>query len=150
MVDGKEAPERVACVEKIAINDKGEKLFDDKGEALPEWQQREKLLFEFEADLGRTDEMCKLLAQHQLLEPFTMQATPNNGEPLQLTGMYRVSEEKLAQLDGAVMKDLAAKGVLGRIYAHLISLDNFRRLLDRRAALANRAQQAKSGAKKLT
>ena len=150
MVDGKEAPERVACVEKIAINDKGEKLFDDKGEALPEWQQREKLLFEFEADLGRTDEMCKLLAQHQLLEPFTMQATPNNGEPLQLTGMYRVSEEKLAQLDGAVMKDLAAKGVLGRIYAHLISLDNFRRLLDRRAARANRAQQAKSGAKKLT
>src|SRR5678815_5619312 len=96
MVDGKEAPERVACVEKIAINDKGEKLFNDKGEALPEWQQREKLLFEFEADLGRTDEMCKLLAQHQLLEPFTMQATPNNGEPLQLTGMYRVSEEKLA------------------------------------------------------
>jgi len=150
MVDGKEAPERVACVEKIAINDKGENLFNDKGEALPEWQQREKLLFEFEADLGRTDEMCKLLAQHQLLEPFTMQATPNNGEPLQLTGMYRVSEEKLAQLDGAVMKDLAAKGVLGRIYAHLISLDNFRRLLDRRAALANRAQQAKSGAKKLT
>ena len=150
MVDGKEAPERVACVEKIAINDKGEKLFDDKGEALPEWQQREKLLFEFEADLGRTDEMCKLLAQHHLLEPFTMQATPNNGEPLQLTGMYRVSEEKLAQLDGAVMKDLAAKGVLGRIYAHLISLDNFRRLLDRRAALANRAQQATSGAKKLT
>ena len=150
MVDGKEAPERVACVEKIAINDKGEKLFDDNGEALPEWQQREKLLFEFEADLGRTEEMCKLLAQHQLLEPFTMQATPNNGEPLQLTGMYRVSEEKLAQLDGMVMKDLAAKGVLGRIYAHLISLDNFRRLLDRRAALANRAQQATSGAKKLT
>jgi hypothetical protein len=148
MVDGKEAPERVACVEKIAINDKGEKLFNDKGEALPEWQQREKLLFEFEADLGRTDEMCKLLAQHQLLEPFTMQATPNNGDPLQLTGMYRVSEEKLAQLDGMVMKDLAAKGVLGRIYAHLISLDNFRRLLDRRAALANRAQQAASGAKK--
>ena len=150
MVDGKEAPERVACVEKIAINDKGEKLFNDKGEALPEWQQREKLLFEFEADLGRTDEMCKLLAHHQLLEPFTMQATPNEGEPLQLTGMYRVSEEKLAQLDGTVMKDLAAKGVLGRIYAHLISLDNFRRLLDRRAALANRAQQATSGAKKLT
>ena len=133
MVDGKEAPERVACVEKIAINDKGEKL-----------------LFEFEADLGRTEEMCKLLAQHQLLEPFTMQATPNEGEPLQLTGMYRVSEEKVAQLDSAVMKELALKGVLGRIYAHLMSLDNFRRLLDRRAALANRASQSKPGGKKST
>ncbi len=148
MVDGKEAPERVACVEKIAINDKGEKLFDDQGQALPEWQQHEKLLFEFEADLGRTEEMCKLLTQHQLFEPFTMQATPNQGEPLQLTGMYRVSEEKLAQLDGAVLKDLAAKGVLGRVYAHLISLDNFRRLLDRRAALGARAAETKPAAKK--
>ena len=147
MVDGKEAPERVACVEKIAVNDKGEKLFDDNGQALPEWQQREKLLFEFEADLARTEEMCKLLARHQLLEPFTMQATPNAGEPLQLTGMFRVSEEKLAQLDGAVLQDLAAKGVLGRIYAHLISLDNFRRLLDRRASLASRAQGKAAGKK---
>ncbi|MEO7725938.1 MAG: SapC family protein [Burkholderiales bacterium] len=143
MVDGKEAPERVACVEKIAINDQGEQLFDDQGKALPEWEQREKLLFEFEADLARTEEMCKLLAQHQLLEPFTMQATPTEGEPLQLTGMFRISEEKLAQLDAAVMKDFAQKGVLGRAYAHLMSLDNFRRLLDRRAAVANRAEAGK-------
>ncbi len=143
MVDGKEAPERVACVEKIAINDKGEPLFDDQGQTLPEWEQREKLLFEFEADLGRTEEMCKLLAQYQLLEPFTMQATPTEGEPLQLTGMFRISEEKLAQLDGAVLKEFAAKGVLGRVYAHLMSLDNFRRLLDRRAALASRAAPGK-------
>ena len=74
--------------------------------------------------------------------------TPNQGEPLQLTGMYRVAEEKLAQLDGAALKELAQKGVLGRIYAHLISLDNFRRLLDRRAALASRTPAGKSGSKK--
>ena len=55
MVDGKEAPERVASVEKIAINDKGEKLFDDKGEATTEWENRQKLLFEYEADLARTE-----------------------------------------------------------------------------------------------
>ncbi len=139
MVDGKEAPERVACVEKRAVNDKGEKLFDDKGEATAEWKARQQLLFEYEADLARTEEMCRLLAQHQLLEPFTMQAVPNQGEPIQLTGMFRVSEEKLHQLDPAVLKDLAQKGVLGRVYAHLISLDNFQRLLARSAALANRA-----------
>jgi len=147
MVDGREAPERVACVEKRAINDKGEKLFDDQGSATADWENRQKLLFEYEADLARTEEMCRLLAQHQLLEPFTMQATPNQGEPIQLTGMFRVAEEKLAQLDSAVLKDLAQKGVLGRIYAHLISLDNFQRLLARSAALANRAA-AKPGAKK--
>jgi hypothetical protein len=138
MVDGNEAPERVACVEKRAINDKGERLFDDKGGATPEWENRQKLLFEYEADLTRTEEMCRLLVQHQLLEPFTMQATPNQGEPIQLTGMFRVAEEKLGQLDAAVLKDLVQKGVLPRLYAHLMSLDNFQRLLARSAALANR------------
>ena len=149
MVDGKEAPERVACVEKRAINDKGEKLFDDKGNALPDWEQRQKLLFDYEADLARTDEMCRLLAQHQLLEPFTMQATPNQGEPLQLSGMYRVEENRLAALDGAVLKDLVQKGVLGRIYTHLLSLDNFQRLLGRRAESARPAAAEKPSGKKL-
>jgi hypothetical protein len=135
MVDGKEAPERVACVEKRSISDKGEKLFDDKGNATAEWEARQKLLFDYEADLARTEEMCRLLVQHQLIEPFTMQAVPNRGEPIQLTGMFRVAEEKLAQLDGAVLKDFTQKGVLGRIYAHLISLDNFQHLLARSAAL---------------
>ncbi|NBR27080.1 MAG: hypothetical protein EBT83_01530 [Betaproteobacteria bacterium] len=147
MVDGNEAPERVACVEKRAINDKGEKLFDDKGGSTPEWEARQKLLFEYEADLARTEEMCALLVKYQLLEPFTMQATPNQGEPIQLTGMFRVAEEKITQLDGAVLKELTQKGVLGRVYAHLISLDNFQRLLARNTALANRAA-AKPSAKK--
>jgi len=143
MVDGREAPERVACVEKRAINDKGEKLFDDMGGATPEWETRQKLLFDYEADLARTEEMCRMLAQHHLLEPFSMQATPNQGEPLQLTGMFRVAEEKIPLLDGAVLKEFAQKGVLGRIYAHLISLDNFQRLLARRPA-----DPPKAGAKK--
>jgi hypothetical protein len=147
-VDGKEAPERVACVEKRAITDKGEKLFDDKGNPLPEWEARQKLLFEYEADLARTEEMCKLLAQHQLLEPFTMQAQPNQGEPLQLTGMYRVAEAKLAELDAATLKDLVQKGVLGRIYAHLLSLENFQRLLGRRAETPKPAAAEKPGGKK--
>jgi hypothetical protein len=38
--------------------------------------------------------------------------------------------------------------VLGRVYAHLMSLDNFRRLLDRRSSLAGRAGQGKAGSKK--
>lgn len=148
-VDGQEAPERVACVEKRAVTDKGEKLYDDKGNALPEWEVRQKLLFEYEADLGRTEEMCRLLAQHQLLEPFTMQATPNEGESLQLGGMFRIAEARLAGLDAAALKDLVQKGVLGRVYAHLLSLDNFQRLLGRRAATPKPAVSGKPGGKKL-
>ncbi len=149
MVDGNEAPERVACVERSAINDKGEALFDEQGQRLAEWAQREKLLFEFETDLGRTEEMCRLLAQHRLFEPFTMQAVPNQGEPLELAGMFRISEARLFELDAAVVQEFLHKGVLGCIYAHLISLDNFRRLLERRGALASRLPPGKSGSRKI-
>ena len=148
-VDGKEAPVRVACVEKGAINNQDEKFFDDIGYALPEWETRQKLLFEFEADLARTEEMCKLLAQHQLLEPFTMQAVPNQGEPLQLTGMYRIAEARLAALDANVLKELVQKGVLGRVYAHLLSHENFQRLLGRRAEVIRSAAAETPSGKKL-
>lgn len=133
-VDGREQPERVACVEKRAINDKGEALHNAKGEPLPVWDERRKLLFEYEADLVRSEEMSRTLAGLGLLETFTMQAVPNQGEPLALTGMYRVAEQKLAELAPDALKDLAQKGILARVYAHLISLANFGRLLDRRAA----------------
>lgn len=148
VVDGVEAPERVACVEKRAIADGGEKLFDDKGDPLPVWEERQKLLFDFEADFVRTEDMCKLLARHELLEPFTMQAMPNQGAPLQLTGMYRVAEARLGEFDAAVLKELVQTGVLGRIYAHLFSLENFQRLLDRRAEVPPPAATEKSWWKK--
>ena len=133
-VDGREQPERVACVEKRAISDKGDALFDKKGDAVPEWEERQKLLFEYEADLVRSEEMCRTLAGLQLFEPFTMQAVPNEGEPLAMTGMHRIVEQKLSELAAEQLKDLVQKGIMPRIYSHLISLGNFGRLLDRRVA----------------
>jgi hypothetical protein len=133
-VDGKEQAERVACVEKRAISDKGDALYDKDGEALATWTERQKLLFEYEADLLRSEEMCRAIAALDLLEPFTMQAVPNEGEPVALTGMHRIAEQKLSELAPEQVKDLVQKGILSRIYAHLISLNNFGRLLDRRGA----------------
>ena len=137
-VDGKERAERVACVEKSALSDSGEPLFDAKGEPLPAWDARRKLLFEFEADLARSEEMCRELGRHELLETFSLQAQPNQGPPLAMTGMYRVSEQKLAERAPDDLKSLLQKGILVRVYAHLISLANFGRLLDRRAGKTQR------------
>lgn len=133
-VDGKEQAERVACVEKRAISDKGDALYDKDGEALATWTERQKLLFEYEADLLRSEELCRTVAALGLFEPFTMQAVPNEGEPVALTGMHRIAEQKLAELAPEQLKDLVQKGILSRLYAHLISLSNFGRLLDRRVA----------------
>ncbi|MCW5604561.1 MAG: SapC family protein [Burkholderiales bacterium] len=134
-VDGQEQPERIACVEKRAITERGDALYGGDGNPLPVWETRRKLLFEFEGDLVRSEEMCRTLAGLGLFETFTMQATPNQGAPISLIGMYRVSEQQLNALPAEKMKELAQTGILARVYCHLFSLANFARLLDRRAAI---------------
>jgi hypothetical protein len=138
-VDGKEQPERIACVEKRAINEKGETLHDASGNPTPLWEERKKLLFDYENDLVRSDEMTRTIADLGLLETFTMQAVPNQGQPISMTGMHRVAEQKLGTLAPEKLKELTQNGVLARIYAHLISLTNFGRLLDRRVAVTKPA-----------
>ena len=133
-LDQVEQADRLICVEKDFLNDKGEAMFDAEGKPMPKWQPIEKLLQEYEADLERSREMSAILSDYALLEPFAMQAQTNAGAAMNLTGMYRVAEKKMEFLNASQSKNLIKKGVMGRIYAHLISLDNFARLLDRKAA----------------
>ena len=135
--DGQEQAERIVCVEKSAVTEDGDMLYDAAGKALSAWEASEKFLFEFEADLARTETMCATLHRLNLMEPFTVQAVPTAGaSPLSLTGLNRVSEQKLMDLPADELKDLVTNGVLSRLYAHILSQLNFQRLLDRRAAKA--------------
>lgn len=134
--DSVEQKDRLICVEKEFSGTEGEAMFDDKGEPLPKWQEIERLLSEYERDLDRSREMCEIVSDYGLLEPFTMQATPTSGTPMQLSGMFRVDEPKIEQLNSSQLKNLIRKGILGRVYTHLASLDNFNRLLSRRTASA--------------
>jgi len=135
-LDKVEQQNRLICVEKSYLDEKnGEAMFDAKGQPLAKWKEIEKLLTEYEIDLERSREMCGILADYGLLEPFTMQAKFNSGaDPLHLTGMHRVAESKIEHLNASQLKNLVKKGILSRVYAHLLSLDNFARLLDRKAA----------------
>ena len=135
-VQDKVQENRLICVEKRFLDDAGEALFDEAGKALPRWEAIQRLLTEFEADLERTREACSILADYALFEPFSMQATPKEGSSggVQLTGMHRVSEAKLNELNANQLKNLMRKGILSRAYLHLVSLENFARLLERRAA----------------
>ena len=131
-----EQKDRLICVEKSALDDSGgEAMFDAAGQPSEKWKGVERLLAESEADLERMREMCALLADYGLLEPFTMQANvrkEKGGGALQMTGMHRVAEKNLENLNAAQLKNLMRKGYLARIYLHLVSLENFGRLLDRR------------------
>jgi SapC len=130
-----EQKDRLICVEKTSIDDQGEAMFDDKGQPNAKWRELERLLGEYEADLERSREMCSILSDYGLLEPFSMQASlrDDTAKPMQITGMFRVAEKNLENLNAAQLKNLMRKGILPRIYMHLISLENFGRLLERKA-----------------
>jgi hypothetical protein len=134
-IDGEERRERVVCIEAEALHEDGEPLYDKAGNALAHWKTLERLILDFEADLLRSDEMCELLQEFDLLEPFTMKAEVD-GFTLQLEGMYRVAQERLESSPDSVTRRLFDAGVMERVYAHLLSLDNFRRLLNRRSFFA--------------
>lgn len=130
-----EQKDRLICVEKSALDDAGEAMFDSAGQPSEKWKGVERLLSEYEADLERMREMCALLTDYGLLEPFSMQASmkkEKGGAKMQLTGMHRVAEKNLENLNTAQLKNLMRKGYLARIYIHLLSLENFGRLLDRK------------------
>ena len=137
-IENVEQKNRLVCVEKSQLDDKaGEAMFDAKGQPVEKWKEMERLLTEYEADLERSREMCGILSDYSLLEPFTMQATmKKDSNPMAMTGMHRVAEAKIEHLNASQLKNLVKKGVLSRVYAHLLSLDNFAKLLDRKAAKA--------------
>jgi hypothetical protein len=131
-----EQKDRLICIEKTYIDEQGESMFDPQGQPNAKWKDLERLLGEYEADLERSREMCSILSDYGLFEPFTMQATfrDTGAKPMQVTGMFRVVEKNLENLNTAQLKNLIRKGILPRIYIHLLALENFGRLLDRRAA----------------
>src|SRR6185369_12011765 len=148
-VDGEPSSSRVVCVATAYVDPAGVELFDAQGNGTPAWQAAERLLAEYEADLDRTAQMCAGLARLQLLEPFALELHAGE-QPLKLAGMYRVDEAKLRDLKPASHKVLVSKGFMGLVYAHLHSLENFRRLAARqsaqRAAAAAR-QRGSSGSR---
>lgn len=133
-VDGKARGDSVVCVAKSHVDADGVALFDAQGRATERWSGMERLLAQYEADLERTAQMCYALARLELLVPFTMQVVEDNRPAVRLAGMFRVDEARLKDLRPASLKVLLDKDFMGRIYAHLHSLENFARLHARQAA----------------
>ena len=134
-VDSEVQKERIVCIDESALNESGVALYDAKGDALEQWLLLEKLIFDFEQDLVRCDSLCALIAELKLLEPFTMKAEVD-GFTMELQGMHRVSRAALDALPADQLRRLMSAGAMEKIYSHLLSLDNFRRLLNRRSFFA--------------
>lgn len=125
------APERVICVDEEGLAKDGAPLFDADGHDSEPWKKMQTLINDMEKARAVTADFCKNLKSMDLFEPLETKLGQDKGPQYQLKSFYRINEKKLNDLPGDVLKDLMQKGALARIHAHLLSLDNFRRVMER-------------------
>lgn len=131
VVEGEPRGDKVVCVATAYLDKQGAPLFDAAGEPTPQWQAAERLLQEYENDLDTTTRMCAAFKELDLFAPFTFQIMQDEVPGLKLQGMHRIDEQKLKALKPVNHKALVARGLMGKIYAHFHSLENFARLYAR-------------------
>lgn len=121
--------ERVVCVDEAGLGTQPPFLFDARGEETQAWRDIDKLIREMDIASRQTDVFCQRLGSLGLLEPFDADLRPVLGPQRQLTGLWRVAESRVNALPAEAIVELMRAGFLSRLYAHLMSLDNFQRLL---------------------
>lgn len=117
------------------VGDEGEPLFTSFGDNS---EYLESLVEVMQAvDQGQRDiaDFTAALLEHDLIEPFTLDVTLNNGKQHRLEGFYTLHEENLAQLDGAVLADFSRRGILQAAYMMVASMANIPDLIMRKNRL---------------
>jgi hypothetical protein len=127
---GGEAAQQMICVQEDQLAAANLPLFDARGEPTACWTPIMQLIEAIENARQQTRVLTRRLEALELLTPFDAIALAQSGERLRLKGMFRVDEEKLQQIPGKDLRTLMKKGELRAVYAHLLSLENFARLLD--------------------
>jgi hypothetical protein len=110
---------------------RGERLFTDDGVPTPYVENILKFLQEYQLQFHRTERFCKRILDLDLLEPMQAQVEMNSGERYSLGGFMAINREKLKELPGDKLAELAKTDELELIYLHLQSMRNFGALRDR-------------------
>jgi hypothetical protein len=109
---------------------KGDPLFDKEGKQTDLLSNTMNLLQSYHEQTKRTAAFAALLDEHELLRPMNMRMELTRGDQFALENLLVVDEAKLAVLAPEIINEMMTKGYMGWVYAHLISLNNFARLLD--------------------
>ncbi len=126
----------ILCIDRAApfiAEGEGQPLFVD-GKPSPYTEQAMEFCNSFEQERQRTESFVALLKDLDLFEVREQTFTPrnpdgSNGEPQKVAEFFAVSEDKLRALDPAKLAELRDNGALGQIYAHLVSLQGWERLI---------------------
>ncbi|MCZ6883492.1 MAG: SapC family protein [Gammaproteobacteria bacterium] len=121
---------KIIMVDEAGLVECDDPFFDKSGHATEKWSQVESFIADYISAEKMTVRFATKLDRLGLMEPFDAQINPQQKNSLRVSGMHRVDENRLNNLPAKVIKDLMQEGEMSRIYAHLISLENFAKLLD--------------------
>lgn len=103
---------------------RGQRLFDEKGEKSPFLDQLLKFNEEYQKNAMMTEVFCKKLQELELLDTREAKISIPGKQEVKLAGFQVINREKLQELPGETLSELAKNGALQLIYAHLLSLNN--------------------------
>ena len=134
-----EAADYTVCIDEAYSGfnrDSGERLFRDNGEQSDYLKNVLKLVQEYQAFSQRTSDFTRRLMDWELLQSLQANVEMHRGDKMSLTGFMVVDQKKLKTLAAEKLATLMQHDELGLIYYHLLSLNNFGRLVDRLAVAA--------------
>jgi hypothetical protein len=117
----------------------GERLFDDDGEQTPYLKKVLDFQTEFQRLFTRTQTFCKNINDLKLLDPMQAQVKFGSGQEMTIGGFMVVNRDRLKEVSGEKLSELASVDELELLYLHLQSLHNV-------TDLANRAKPDAGGA----
>jgi len=145
------AQQMVLCIDRgaefFAEKDPDLAFFEDNGEPSQYLKNCIEFCNNFEIERQRTTGFVQVLNELDLFETKIAAYTPMNpdgtaGESQRIAEYFGVSEEKLNALSTEKLVEIRGNGALGQIYAHLISLAGWDRLIAKALAKQLETPQA--------
>lgn len=117
---------------RIADSGEGVRLFDDGGLPTPFLEDIADKLGELDEGYRESAAFFAALAEHDLLEPFTLEVTLDDGSLNSLVGFHVIDEARVRALDAAALGKLHEAGHLMPIFMAMASLAQIKSLVDRK------------------
>jgi hypothetical protein len=129
-----ENKQQVMCIQEDHLVDdsQGQPLFDSEGNLTKPVQETLNFLNECEKNRRVTQAASTALDKAGVIEKWPLQVKQAEGqEPIQVDGLYRISEQALNELDAETFAGLRSNGALPLAYAQLFSMNQNDQLVER-------------------
>jgi hypothetical protein len=119
---------------RVSRSGQGVRLFEPGGVPTTYVEQIADMLGALDEGYRASGAFFAALSRYDLLEPFSMDVTLNNGAMHRMVGYHLIAEERLAALEPGALAELHSAGHLLPIYMALASVGNLSRLVRRKNA----------------